>query len=670
MLRELVDIRSAEADDPDGSASDMGYSRAFRNAGIDVDTLGPDASGAQVKARPSGVALALTAALDDWADQRRKTRPKDRDGWKRLVATARAADPDETRVRLRQLWSEPDRKAQREPLLKLAQEADPRSWPPASLTLLAGALADAGERGAAADLLRRAQAERPGDLWLNYKLGRELEQLHPPRTEEAIRFYTAARAVRPETAHELAHALQNRGRGDEALAVFRNLTELRSGNGRHWGCLCVLLSLRGDRAAAEKALQKAVTIQREAIRLRPDDGVAHLGLGAVLCDVAHDYAAAIVEFREVIRLQPNDAASRRNLGIALCGQGKVDEAVAAYREAIRLRPEYAEAHSHLGVALRQQGKLDEAIAAYREAIRRKPEYAEPHTNLGLALQGQGKVAEAIAAYREAIRLNPDDAAAHYNLGRALHRQGKVAETIAAYRAAIRVQPQHAEAHCNLAMALQQQGQYREALAEFRRGHELGSKRPGWPYPSHEWVRRAERTIALESRLPAVLRGDEKPRDADEGIGFAELAYNAKQFSRSARLYAESLGADPKHAETVETGHRYSAACAAALAAGGKGDDKPPMNEPEKDRLRTQAIDWLKADLAFWAKQANTGKPEAKALVSQKLQHWKADSDLAGIRDETAIKALPEDEQRACRALWAEVDALLAKAQAGTASRPH
>jgi hypothetical protein len=57
-------------------------------------------------------------------------------------------------------------------------------------------------------------------------------------------------------------------------------------------------------------------------------------------------------------------------------------------------------------------------------------------------------------------------------------------------------------------------------------------------------------------------------------------------------------------------------------------------------------------------------------MSQTLQHWKADADLAGIRDEPAVKALPADEQRACRALWAEVDELLAQARAGTASHPH
>jgi serine/threonine-protein kinase len=579
LIREAVDIRSAEADDPDGSASDAAYARVFRDARLDIDALGPEAAALKIKARPAGVALALAAALDDWAAQRRKARPKDADGWKRLLATVRAVDPEPTRDRMRQLWSASDRKAQRQPLLQLAREADPRGWPPVNLTLLAGALAEAGERDAAADLLRRAQTEHPGDVWVNYNLARLLEQLHPPRIEEAIRFYSAARAVRPETAHELAHALKGLGRGNEALAVFRKLTELRSGNGRHWGCLCVLLSERGDRAAAESALQKAVTIQREAIRLRPDDASAHNTLGLVLCDVAHDYPAAEAAFRESIRLQPDHAVAHHNLGLALRGQGKmaeaiaeyreairrqpdsvkthhnlgnalhdqgkVSEAIAEYREAIRLKPDYAEAHTNLGYTLSGQGKVDEAIAEYRQAIRLKPDLVIAHTNLGRALHDQGKVAEAIAEYREAIRLQPDYSPAHYHLGLMLSDQGKVAEAIAAYREAIRLKPDYAEAHCNLGFLLRDQGQFREALDQLRRGHEVGSKRPGWPYPSAEWLRQAERMVVLENRLPAVLRGEDKPKDAREGIDFASLASKMKRFGPSARLYAESFGCDTK-----------------------------------------------------------------------------------------------------------------------------
>ena len=55
-------------------------------------------------------------------------------------------------------------------------------------------------------------------------------------------------------------------------------------------------------------------------------------------------------------------------------------------------------------------------------------------------------------------------------------------------------------------------------------------------------------------------------------------------------------------------------------------------------------------------------PQARALVARTLAHWKEHTDLAGLRDEPAIKALPEDEQKACRALWADVNALLKKSR--------
>jgi serine/threonine protein kinase/tetratricopeptide (TPR) repeat protein len=737
LLRELVDIRSAEADDPDGSASDAAYAGAFRDAGIEIDTLEPEAAAATVRARPKGVALAVATALDDWAAQRRKARRKDADGWKRLVATARAADPEPTRDRLRQLWSEADTKAQRQPLLQLAAQDDPHVWPPASLTLLAGGLGEAGERDVAADLLRRAQAVHPGDVWVNYDLGRELEQLNPPQRDEAIRFYSVARALRPETAHELAHALEGRGRGGEAVAVLRDLTERRPGMGRHWLCLGRLLKERADRAGAEKALGKAVEAVHDTIRLKPGFAGDQSNLGVALAEqgklseaiaeyraairLVRDLATAhsnlanallnagkldegIAEYRAAIRLQPGYAEAHNNLGNALRNLGKLDEAIAECREASRLKPDLAAAHNNLGSALLNQGKLDEAIAAYREAVRLKPDLAVAHNNLGTALLNRGKLDQAIAAYREAprlqpdnagarvnvgdalrasgmldeaiaecrgaIRLKPDRAAAHLILGLVLSDQGKLAEAIAAYHEAIRLQPDFAAAHCNLASALRRQGNFRESLAELRRGHELGSNRRGWPYPSAQWLRQAERMLALERRLTAVLRGDDNPMDAAERIEFAETAYNTQQFGPSARLYAESFRADPKLAAEVRTSHRYNAACAAAQAGAGKREGTTPLDEKDIARGHKQALDWLRADLAYWTRQTETGQPEAKALVGQKLKRWKADSGLAGIRDETALEALPEDERKSFRALWAEVDELLAKALPGTASRPR
>ena len=66
---------------------------------------------------------------------------------------------------------------------------------------------------------------------------------------------------------------------------------------------------------------------------------------------------------------------------------------------------------------------------------------------------------------------------------ALGPQGRHKESEQAFRDAIRLKPEYAEAQCNLGCALRQQGEFREALEALRRGDQLGSKDPRWPYPS-------------------------------------------------------------------------------------------------------------------------------------------------------------------------------------------
>src|SRR5262249_51649093 len=101
--------------------------------------------------------------------------------------------------------------------------------------------------------------------------------------------------------------------------------------------------------------------------------------------------------------------------------------------------------------------------------------------------------------------------------------------------------------------------------------------------------------------------------------------------------------EPKLAEDTRAGHRYNAACAAALAGAGKGNDKPPLDEKDKAYWRKQALDWLKADLAYWSKQAQTGQPEVQAQEGPTLRPCKYDFAAAGIGDEEGRKALAEDE---------------------------
>ena len=83
-----------------------------------------------------------------------------------------------------------------------------------------------------------------------------------------------------------------------------------------------------------------------------------------------------------------------------------------------------------------------------------------------------------------------------------------------------------------------------------------------------------------------------------------------------------------------------------------------MDDKERARWRRQTLDWLRADLAAYAKRMEGGQAQDRILVRAWLCSWKRDTDLADVRDAKALAPLPGDEQTAWQKLWTEVEALL------------
>ncbi len=202
------------------------------------------------------------------------------------------------------------------------------------------------------------------------------------------------------------------------------------------------------------------------------------------------------------------------------------------------------------------------------------------------------------------------------------------------------------------------GEFAGALEALRKGHALGSRQPGWPYPSALWVRDAERMAALDARLPALLRGDDRPANADEALTIARICCPKGLHAAAARLYQDAFARQPAWADDLTSAARYNAACAAAQAGSGRSQDDPTPDEAARAHLRQQALEWLRADLVLRARQLEGGKPEARREVQQTLQQWRRDPALSCVRDEAEVTKLPEAERVACHDLWAQVDALL------------
>jgi tetratricopeptide (TPR) repeat protein len=529
------------------------FRAAFRVYGLPVGEGKPEDAAERIRQRPAEVREAILAALDEWEDLAASPALKIREPHREwLRAVLAAAEPENSWGRqVRAARAEKDPAKRRAALAELATSADAAKLPARALTRLAWNL-DPAQQVA---LLRRAQLHYPSDFWINHNLGIALQQLTSPEREEAVRFLTAAVALRPSSP----------------------------------GCLL-------------------------------------------------------------------------NLGSALYSKGSVDEAIAWFRKAIALEPKYAVAHNSLGNALAAKGRVDEAIACFKMAIMLDPSNTAVHHNLGVSLYAKGQVEEAIVCYKKAIALDPKNAAAHYNLGNALRTKGQVEEAIACFKKAIALEPNYAEAHCNLGDALANQGRFAESLEAYRRGHELGSQRRGWPYPSADWVRLAEQRAALESQIPAFLKGEFQPQGAAEYLLLAGVCRAKKLHAAAVRCYATAFDADANLADNLAAGHRYHAACSAAQAAAGRGEDADKLDDKVRTRLRQQALDWLRADLALRTTQLESGKPADRGAVQQALKHWQEASDLASLHDAVALANLPAEERTACEQLWADVAALLKKAE--------
>ncbi len=840
-LRQL-ELRDEQLDLAGAAAE---YARAFQEHGLDVLALPVEEAARGV--RDSAIRAELAAALDDWAESLGNDANAER-----LREVARQGDPSSFRQRLRDARARRDRGALRE----LARSADLARLPSASVALLARALIENGEKGPAIEVLRRAQLAHSLDFWINFQLGAQLERGGRLASVEAARFYTVARALRPQAPavhlnlgnalvragtveagiasyreaillkkdyamahynlglaelrarrpeaaivafreairlrpnyaeahnnlgnvyHELnrneealgeyrrgialrpKHAagylnvgavLAEQGKFEEAVASYREALRFDEASATAHNNLGSALHQLDDLDGAEAHLREAIRLRptldlaytnlgrllrargdlpgalaayRDALRLLPNDAVAHFNLGTALQaarrfpEAASAFQeaihrdgklpgayqalgsayrgmgrldAAIASYRKDIKLRPRVAGPRIDLGTSLADKGMREEAVRSYREALELQPKSVLARVNLGIALRQLGRLDEALVALGEGARLAPNDAWAHRQLGVAWLAKGRLPDALAALRRAVELRPGYVEAHHALGEALMRAGRPDQAILAYRQAVRLRPSHAEALADLGRAEEatgavgpaiqsyrasvrarpmapagwiglgrlqvRQGELKEAVEALRRGDVLAELGGEKERPSAKWLAEAVRLLALEKKLPAIVKGDVKAVGARERLDFALLCA-CKGHPAAAVPFFEGAFREALELAGAARGHRFEAACAAARAGCGIGDVK------ERARWRGQALEWLRADLAYWEGEAKARPASTRGEVALALRGWQGDGRLACAREAAALEKLPEAERAGWRRLWQEVAALGKSARGG------
>ena len=265
---------------------------------------------------------------------------------------------------------------------------------------------------------------------------------------------------------------------------------------------------------------EAVRFFAVAAGVRPRSGLALSGLGKALL-LSGQSAEAADTFREVTRLRPDDALAHVALGTALLALGEPQEADAEFGEARRLKPDDWMVRDQIALAYSDRGDWAAAVEEQRESVRRFPRSAVVHKALAHALQSSGRLDEAVAEFREAVRLDPRFSAAYLFLGRALIEAGD-------FQAAL------------------------DALARV----DVGPPPPDPVLTASSLAARAERMIALETRLPAVVEGGDRPTDPEELAAFARLAFARRQHAAAARLWGEAFAASPALAADLASWNRF------------------------------------------------------------------------------------------------------------------
>jgi tetratricopeptide (TPR) repeat protein len=439
----------------------------------------------------------------------------------------------------------------------------------------------------------------------------------------------------------------------------------------------------------EERPREAAGYLRAAVASRPDSSQAQILLGRALRD-AGDADGALTAFRKAITLNPNRTGAR-DLARVLAPRGRLEEARLVWEKILAGdQPDhdpwygYAQLCAFLG--------REEAYRRARKALLDRFGDSAPHWTSAerdslacLLLPASGEELRRVVALADrAVAAGPksprlDNAYLQFVKGLAEYRQGRPAQAVPLLRESVALLPNRAGPRLALAMAQFQSGfpkEARQTLAAAVRAYNWKATQADHSTAWVSHVLRREAEALILPNLPAFLRGEYRPHDNDERLALLGACQFRGLYAAAARLYADAFEADPQLAdrlttecryrtlreelpeddrkEPLETECRYLAARCAALAGGGLGKDGAGLAAAERARWRWQARQWLRADLAHWARSLDSGYEVDLNLAKKMVTRWRVEPDLAGLFEPNAPEELSADERKDYLALWHEV----------------
>lgn len=250
------------------------------------------------------------------------------------------------------------------------------------------------------------------------------------RVEDARSFADNAAAIDPEI-QALAGAL--RARREDPQGAIRVLTAALRENPNSFETLIALASLHREVGEIERAAELGF----QAIRLRPNLGMAHFEFGMTWL-AAKQFDRAVVALTRAAEYQPDFVPALRMLGKTWQALENHPEAAKAYRRAADLAPTL-ETLLGLAKSLNKLSEFEAAEAAARRAVSLQEGSSAAHLALAAALFGLERKDDARRHLARAIELDHEGAEA-FSIGLVQRTAGDVPGSNESFRRAIAHDP--------------------------------------------------------------------------------------------------------------------------------------------------------------------------------------------------------------------------------------
>ena len=331
--------------------------------------------------------------------------------------------------------------------------------------LLDVAKLDRRKLDAAIDQYRLALRLEPDDAYLHRRLARALIHVNGA-INEAITEYREAMLLQPNDNSiqtEFALNLVHRGRIEEAIPEIRHASRL---NGTYHILLGHLLRKQGKKNEAFSEFHEAylsesmhgslqivrdylndlgrpedvIAVYRERIRSHPEDPFnpfSDLGFRSYL---RGNVSKSISLQRDAVKLRPADADARNSLGYYMLDFGEAAMGLTEIREALRLKPNNPNYLDSLGWALLVCGDLKGALENLREASHLQKEYP------GSEIQAHLRYVERLSALEKRLDVilrgqdGPSDAEGRLDVAELCRVKGRFAAATRFYREAFQAKP--------------------------------------------------------------------------------------------------------------------------------------------------------------------------------------------------------------------------------------